>query len=206
MATTDHRGDSVLSKLPPHFAPLPTVMRTLAQFDRAKLEGFITVAIGLLDVLDGDPDTETITNVEDEGIDPLLAEGAGPGCPVADGGDAAWIEWHRMRGSQKDGPNLTGNIFGRSGEDDEDDDPAEDDDGGGDCTDDEPGFDGLSRAQANLLGSCDNGGGAGCPLADPGGCEHDGREPDVDAEIETWSCWLDHPPELHIGKRPGWTE
>lgn len=26
--------------------------------------------------------------------------------------------------------------------------------------------------------------GAGCPIADPGGCEHDGREPDHDAEIK----------------------
>jgi hypothetical protein len=47
--------------------------------------------------------------------------------------------------------------------------------------------------------------GAGCPIADPGGCEHDGREPDHDAEVETWSHWMDHPPELHIGTRPGHT-
>lgn len=40
---------------------------------------------------------------------------------------------------------------------------------------------------------------------DPDG-EHDGREPDHDVEIETWSHWLDHPPELHIGTRPGWND
>lgn len=44
-------------------------------------------------------------------------------------------------------------------------------------------------------------GGPGCPIADPGACEHDGREPDHDAEMETWSHPDDHPPELHIGKR-----
>lgn len=47
--------------------------------------------------------------------------------------------------------------------------------------------------------------GPGDPVSDPGGCEHDGREPDHDAEIETWAHWLDHPPELHVGKRPGHT-
>ena len=41
---------------------------------------------------------------------------------------------------------------------------------------------------------------------DPGGCEHDGCEPDHDAEVETWSHWMDHPPELHIGRRPGHTD
>lgn len=45
--------------------------------------------------------------------------------------------------------------------------------------------------------------GPGCDIADPGGCDHDGREPDHDHEIETWSHWLDHPEQLHIGQRPG---
>jgi hypothetical protein len=43
--------------------------------------------------------------------------------------------------------------------------------------------------------------GAGCPVSDPGGCEHDGREPDYDAEIETWAHPDDHPAELFIGRR-----
>ena len=37
---------------------------------------------------------------------------------------------------------------------------------------------------------------------DPGGCEHDGREPDDDAERETWAHPDDHPAELFIGRRP----
>jgi hypothetical protein len=43
--------------------------------------------------------------------------------------------------------------------------------------------------------------GAGCPVSDPGGCEHDGREPDCDAEIDTWSHADDHPAELFIGRQ-----
>jgi hypothetical protein len=43
---------------------------------------------------------------------------------------------------------------------------------------------------------------AGCPIADPGGCEHDGREPDHDAESESWSHPDAHPLELFVGKRP----
>lgn len=74
---------------------MPAVARILSQFDRPKLEGFITVAIGLLDVLDGDPDIETNgdeldgTNAEDEignaTFDPWLHGGAG--CPIADPGE-----------------------------------------------------------------------------------------------------------------------
>ena len=51
---------------------MPAVMQTLAQFDRESLEGFISVAISLLDAVDGDPDSE----------------------PAGDEADAAWIEWH----------------------------------------------------------------------------------------------------------------
>lgn len=71
-----------------------------------------------------------------------------------DGDDQAWIEWSAMRGSQKAGPNIGGH------EDDEDTDS----DHGGDEA--EPDF-------AKVWGH-----GAGCELADPGGCEHDGREHD----------------------------
>lgn len=53
--------------------------------------------------------------------------------------------------------------------------------------------------------------GPGCPVADAGGgnVEDEGeavdeREPDHDVEVETWSHWMDHPADLHIGRRPGW--
>jgi len=106
---------------------MPAVMRTLAQFDRRKLEGFISVAIGLLDLIDDDSDFE------------------------------------------------------------------------GQCNEDE-----ISRCTD--LGLAVRAEGPSCPIADPGGCEHDGREPDHDDEQETWASWMDHPAELHVGHRPGHTE
>lgn len=50
-------------------------------------------------------------------------------------------------------------------------------------------------------------GGPGCDVGDPGEDEHDReaideREPDHDAEIQTWAHPDDHPAELFIGKRP----
>jgi len=37
---------------------LPAILRILTRYDRPKMEGFIAVAIDLLDMLDGDPDIE----------------------------------------------------------------------------------------------------------------------------------------------------
>jgi hypothetical protein len=50
--------------------------------------------------------------------------------------------------------------------------------------------------------------GAGCPISDPDAAVDDGPcdEPFQDLEPETWSHWMDHPPELHIGRRLGHTE
>lgn len=85
-------------------APMPAVARILSRYDRQKLEGFIAVAIDLLDVIGGDADAE-----ED---DP--AESAG------DEQDTAYTEWHD-RGRHK---LAAGNHEGRFGhEDDEEDDP-----------------------------------------------------------------------------------
>lgn len=88
-------------------------------------------------------------DMEPNGDDePLSANG--------DGDDGAWIEWHQMRASQKRGPNILPSY----NEDDEDDDPAGQSDEDG---------------QNTMFDVCrDNG--AGCPIADPGGCQHDGRE------------------------------
>ena len=104
------------------FAPPPpaAISRVLSTFDRAALEGFIAVAIDLLDLAEPDPDAEEI------GLEDSFMEhpGDGAGCPVADSaGDQAWIEWTTMRGSQKGGPAPSpGN------EDAEEDDEAEEDD------------------------------------------------------------------------------
>lgn len=43
---------------PSTMPPMPAVTRILTRFDRPKLEGFVEVAIGLLDVIDGDADEE----------------------------------------------------------------------------------------------------------------------------------------------------
>lgn len=97
-------------------APPAAITRILSRFERAELEGFISVALELLDLADGDPEAED--------DDPAEA--------VGDEGDQAWIEWHTMRGAQKKGPNL---LAGH--EDDEDNDPLEEDDDSGQCTEDE---------------------------------------------------------------------
>jgi len=79
----------------------------------------------------------------------------------------------------------------------EEDDPPEEDSedcAGLDGDEDEPDYNKRRR-------HCRNQYGPGCPINDPGGCEHDGREPDHDAEVETWAHPDDHRAELFIGKR-----
>ena len=49
---------ATLREHPSTLPPIPAVTRILAGFDRPKLEGFVEVAIGLLDVRDGDADEE----------------------------------------------------------------------------------------------------------------------------------------------------
>lgn len=82
--------------------------------------------------------------------------------------DSSWIEWTTMHSSQKRGPNI---LAGH--EDDEDDDPLDHD-----SAEDEfltPAHHAFNNAITR---------GAGCKVSDPGGCEHDGREPDDDLERE----------------------
>ena len=45
--------------------PMAAVTRILSRFDRPQIEGFISIAIELLDVLDGDNDSEPTTMTED---------------------------------------------------------------------------------------------------------------------------------------------
>ena len=74
-------------------APMPAVARVLSRFDRPQLEAFLSVAIDLLDVMDGDADTEEDDPPgqcdEDEvNTDLAMACGGGPGCAISDqGGD-----------------------------------------------------------------------------------------------------------------------
>ena len=128
MASTPIGGKSATVTLPGAIAPMPAVARILSRYDRGKLAAFVTVAIDLLDALDGDPDREgecsedEVSRCTDSG-QPVPCNG--PGCDIADTGENAWIEWHTMRGSQKRGPNIT-----QAHEDAEDDDPADDDEHG----------------------------------------------------------------------------
>ena len=61
--------------------------RLLSRFGRRQIEGFIAVAIDLLDLADGDSDIELNgdehdhNNAEDDFCD---HNGFGPGCPVSD--------------------------------------------------------------------------------------------------------------------------
>ena len=75
----------------PASPPLIAVARVLGRFDRSTLEAFLTVAVELLDVADGDADLE-------ENADREASDG--------DDQDQAWIEWHAMHGSQKRGDKL----------------------------------------------------------------------------------------------------
>ena len=58
MARNLIKPDTQPVTLPGTFPPMPAVARILSRHDRGKLAAFVTVAIDLLDVLDGDPDRE----------------------------------------------------------------------------------------------------------------------------------------------------
>lgn len=144
MATAPLGADSASVIHPNRFPPAAAARvasRMLDRFNRDELGNAIEVLVTLLDVWDGDPD--------EEDDDP--AEAAG------DEKDAAWIEWHTMRGSQKRGPS----ILATDNEDDEDDDPAEEDDDSGQCTEDEISSGGGTYGWGGPLA-------AGCPISDPG--------------------------------------
>jgi hypothetical protein len=72
-------------------APAAPLMRMLARYDRAKVEAFVEISISLLDLMDGDPDTELNgdetdhCNSEDDFID-HSSHGGGPGCAISDPG------------------------------------------------------------------------------------------------------------------------
>ncbi|QUT05187.1 hypothetical protein KFK14_19650 [Sphingobium phenoxybenzoativorans] len=76
-------------------APPAAVTRILSRFDRDQLAAFISVAIDLLDIADGDPDLENATNLEDDFILTKQAKfdaGPGPGCRISDAGEHAGDE------------------------------------------------------------------------------------------------------------------
>ncbi|EPR12081.1 hypothetical protein M527_01820 [Sphingobium indicum IP26] len=91
------------------------ILRRYARHDRETLEAFLSVAIELLDTLDGDTDREDENDLE----------------PDDDAkGDVSWPEWHTLSAAMR----RSGNNAARDqdgfmiAEDAEDDDPAEDSD------------------------------------------------------------------------------
>lgn len=110
MAGTSLGADSALVTSPNRPPSMPAVARILSRYSRAKLEAFVSVAIDLMDALDGDADTEPTGD---------------------DQGDQAWIEWHAMPANQKTGSNILAGP-----EDSEGDDPEEEDDPSGQCDED----------------------------------------------------------------------
>lgn len=152
---------ATLHKHPAAQPNMPAVARILSHYDRESLEAFLSVALDLLDAMDGDPDAEDASDAEDDFALSALAIAfvdPGPGCTISDQDAGAYVEWTTMRVSQKAGPNL---MAGR--EDDEDDDPAEEDDGAGQC--DEDGINtSFDRVQYTRGAS-----GPGCAISDEGG-------------------------------------
>lgn len=112
--------------LPGTFPPMPAVARILARHDRGKLAAFVTVAIDLLDVMDGDDDAEPATWTE-AGNRNTHAHLPDDYEQSGDEADTSWTEWP-TRGRHK----HTAGGFEPADhhEDDENDDPdtsAEDD-------------------------------------------------------------------------------
>lgn len=110
MATQPTQGSAVAAF--PTAPLIPAAARILGRYDRAKIEAFAEISIALLDLWDGDPDVENATDLEDDfALSPLalgFETARGPGCAISDGrGDQAYVEWDKMRASQKRGPNFT---------------------------------------------------------------------------------------------------
>ena len=105
--------------------PMPAVTRILSQFDRDKLASFIEVAIGLLDLAEGD------TDIEDDNEDccPAFDDYAATETPRSDDGSAGDPDDTEDDGDERDiaWPERLGSLVaGNMGtEDDEEDDFGE---------------------------------------------------------------------------------
>jgi len=156
-------------------SPMPAVARILSGYDRRKVEAFIEVAIGLLDTFDNPDDPDA----------PNFCLGCSDGQPgdLGDhekGGDeeaGAYAEWTSLRAAQRRQALPVG-LRGLH----------EDDELIGDETD-------ASGAEDEEGPWCRRfGDGAGCPVADPGGCEHDGHEDDGGRGFGTYAIDQTRPP------------
>jgi len=133
MATNPIEAESRPVTLPGTFPPMPAVARILARHDRGKLAAFVSVAIDLMDVMDGDTDAEGSNWPED--VRAVAREHLPDDCEAAgDEADTSWTEFH-TRGAHKLNPGVAG-PDGPLHEDDEDSDADTS------IEDDQQGFDG----------------------------------------------------------------
>jgi hypothetical protein len=149
------------------FAPMPAVAAILSRYERAQIAGFIEIAIGLLDVMDGDADLEADdrggeTLAVPEGLDePEKDDRVDPDLEETDTEDAFWLSPMAYRVDRSGAGCAISDPGGAAErEDDEDDDPS------GQMDEDEcntgPGTFGW-----------DDTAGPGCPISDPGGHQYD---------------------------------
>lgn len=178
MATRHIGADSAPVTLPGTIPSAPAVMAILNRFNREELGNTIEVLVALLDIWDGDPDEECA----DADLE-----------PTGDEKDAAYVEWHTMRGSQKRGPN----ILPTYNEDDEDDDPAEEDDPQGECSEDE-----ISCGAGHWGGYRDfREVGPGCPYSDAGIAD-DGARAEAHGGLSAPPYGIDQTQPLGAGHQP----
>lgn len=64
--------------------PPAPILAILSQYSRHEIEGFIEVAIDLLDIADGDSDLEGAHDEDEISTAFFLIGRSGPGCPIAD--------------------------------------------------------------------------------------------------------------------------
>lgn len=106
-------------------APPIAITRILSRFDREQLEGFVAIAIDLMDLADGEPDFEDDDpGEEDDPAGDLASEDVaggymayrptGPGCPISDPDKGADDEGEQVN---EDGLDYTRLVKGRYGMD-----------------------------------------------------------------------------------------
>jgi len=134
-------------------APMPAVARILSRYDRCKVEAFIEVAIGLLDTFDApdDPDEPDFSSRSDgQPGDPADHEHSG------DEEAGAYAEFTSLMAAQRRSGACLINSSGH-----------EDDELTGDVQD------GAGAEDEECAWFRGKSGAAGCPVSDPGGCQHD---------------------------------
>lgn len=120
MATQPLGHDSPAVTLPGAITPMPALARVLARFDRDQLGNAIEVMLTLLDLQDGDPDTEDDDpsgQYDEDAYTGPRAHKGGPGCPISDpdacsAGDDG-CGWHSLGGHSGWGsPDEDGDVEG----------------------------------------------------------------------------------------------